>query len=202
MIKSLLLALSFFSVMNFSPTVGDSIFVLSDSAYLYSAPSLTSEIVVELEKGDELSLVSSTQTDGFWQVVYQTDLETYEGFVYSELAGPVSDSQEVLLSCNATIINSTQVLSISSLEPVCQLEKGTRVFLYEGYDDSKDYLAIRFENDGQILTGQVRIEDVQPDGVNAALIVAITAIVAIVSIIIILLGITKKKRHKKLKTEI
>ena len=78
-------------------------------------------------------------------------------------------------------------------------KKGTRVFLYEGYDKEKDFLALKFENEGEIVVGYVSIENLKPDGVNYALIVSITAIIALVSIIIILLNVTKKKRHKKLK---
>ncbi len=199
MFKSLAMILSFALLSPSNYAVGETVYVLTNTASLYSSPSLTSEIVFELEKGDELSLLDQSQVDGFYYVSYQDENGSYNGYVFNECVGALENSQESVLSYNATILNDTDVYSLSTNERICTVKKGTRVFLYEGYDKEKDFLAIKFENEGEIVVGYVSIENLKPDGVNYALIVSITAIIALVSIIIILLNVTKKKRHKKLK---
>lgn len=200
MFKSLAMVLSFALISPMNYAVGESVCVLTNSANLYLSPDFSSEIVVELSKDDELTLIDKNQIDGFYYVSFQDNDAVFKGYVFNECVGVIENSQESILSYNATILNDTDVYSISTNETLCKVKKGTRVFLYEGYDKEKDLLAIKFENEGKIIVGYVQIEDVKPDGVNYALIVSITAIVALVSIIIILLNVSKKKRHKKLKT--
>ena len=192
--NSFLLALAMIFTFSSNFVTGQSVFVIPNYAPLYSEPNFESEVLIELEKGTNLEILTEEE-NGFLYVKYN---ET-QGYIYYELVGETLNEQEKVLSYNATILNNTTVYSLTSNEKICDLEKGKRVFLYQGYNDDKDMLAIQFEKYGKILYGLVEIENVKPDGVNTALIVSITAIVAIVSIIIILLGITNKKRHKKLK---
>lgn len=194
--KAFLLVVSVMMAVSGGYSAGDELFVIANSAFLYAAPSLSSERLLQLEKSETVTLISETE-NGFLQVEYNG----VQGYVYSELVGEVLPEQDIIPTFNATMLNDADVFSLTSDEVIAHIQSGVRVFLYEGYDDEKDFLAIQFEEGGEVLYGRVRIEDVKPDGVNTALIVAITAIVAIVSIIIILLGITKKKRHKKLKSQ-
>lgn len=201
MFKSLFLSLAFMSSLSSPISVGESVFVLSNSAYIYSAPSFSSEKLLQLDRGDKLTLLSDELSNSFYYVSFESADEELTGYVFSEIVGPLADSQEVVLSCNATILNSAAILALTDDTELCKLEKGKRVFLYEGYDKEQSFQSVKFELDGKIFVGRVKIENVKPDGVNTALIVSVTAIIALVSIIIILLGITKKKRHKKLKFE-
>ena len=194
--NNFLFALAMIFTFSSNFVAGQSVFVIPNNASLYSEPNFESEVLIELEKGTNLEILTEEE-NGFLYVKYN---ET-QGYIYYEFVGKTLDEQEKVLSYNATILNNSTVYSLTSNEKICDLEKGKRVFLYQGYDKDKEMLAIQFENEGEILFGLIRIEDVKPDGVNTALIVAISAIVAVVSIIIILLGITNKKRHKKLKKQ-
>lgn len=194
--NSFLFALAMILTFSSNFVSGQSVFVIPNTAPLYSEANFQSEVLAELEKGTELKIVLEDQ-NGFLLVEYND----MQGYIYSELVGESTQEQDMVLSYNATILNDTKIYSLTTEEIICDLEKGKRVFIYQGYDDDKDMLAVQFEKDGKILYGLVKIEDVKPDGVNTALIVSITAIVAIVSIIIILLGLSNKKRHKKLKNQ-
>ena len=194
--NNFLFALAMILTFSSNFVTGQSVFVIPNYAPLYSEPNFESEVLIELEKGTNLEILTEEE-NGFLFVQYND----MQGYIYYELVGETLNEQEKVLSYNATLLNNTTVYSLTSNEKICDLEKGKRVFLYQGYDKDKEMLAIQFEKDGKILYGLVEIENVKPDGVNTALIVSITAIVAIVSIIIILLGITNKKRHKKLKKQ-
>lgn len=196
--KSLMLVLSLM-LSPLSLTTGEDVFVLTDQINLYSEASYSSEVLESLEYGEALTLLDEQNFNGFY---YVTVKETsVQGYVPADLVGEKTQDQEVILSYNASILEDTQVLSLTSDEPICEISKGERVLLYEGYNKNSDYLAVKFIHNGNVIIGRVDTSYIHPDGVNAALIVSITAIVALVTIIIILLGISNKKRHKKLKKD-
>lgn len=194
--KFFLLAISFLVSSLGQYTAGETLFVIANTVSLYAAPNFDSEQVLTLKKNDEVVFISEEE-NGFLKV----EAEGVEGYVYSEVVGKELPEQQVILSYNATIINKTDIIDQFSGEVICTVEPGKRIFLYEGYDTEKKYLAVQLEQNGDIIFGLVDINAVKPDGVNVALIVSLSAIVGIVSIMIILLGITKKKRHKRLQME-
>ncbi len=177
--------------------MGDSVYVLSNSCYLYEEPSYASVQLTELKYNEELVLLNEEAIEGFFYVELVKD--GLKGYVPMEIVGEKAQAQDVIMTYNATVLNDTTIKSPVDNSEICTLEKGARVFLYEGYDKEKEFLAVKFIKDGEIFIGLININDVKPDGVNVALIISITAIVALVTIIFILIGITNKKRHKTLK---
>ncbi len=197
--KSLLLGL-LVAICPLAAPAGGEVFVLSNSTPIYAEASYSAEILAEASYNDRLALLSPEEFDGFYYISYNFENNQITGYVPIEIVGEKADEQELVLSYNATLSNSADILSPTDDSVLCTLPKGVRVFLYEGYNQKADYLAVRFIHGGQLMIGRIRTEAVKPDGVNPALIVSITAIVALVTIIIILFGVTKKKRHSKLKT--
>ncbi len=175
--------------------------VVGSSCPVFAEPSYSSSQIATLEYGNELELIESETTNGFYHIRFSLDDSSLDGFAPADLVGLKQEGQQTILSYNATLQTKTDVLSPTDDSTICTLPKGTRVFLYEGYHKENDFLAIKFNFEGKVMIGRVKTEVVQPDGVNPALIVSIMAIVAVVTIIIILFGIKLKKRHKNLKTE-
>lgn len=197
--KAFLLSLLLF-LSPLSASSGGEVFVLSNSTPIYAEASYSAEVLAEASYNDRLTLLSPEEVNGFYFISYSFDNSEVQGYVPIEIVGEKADEQELVLSYNATLLNKADILSPTDDTVLCSLEKGVRVFLYEGYNQKADYLAVRFIHGGELMIGRIKTEDVKPDGVNPALIVSITAIVALVTIIIILFGITKKKRHSKLKS--
>lgn len=176
------------------------VFLLTDSAYIYAEPNYTSQQLAEVKYGDKFTLESDEMTNGFYNVTFTKDDISVTGYVNADMVGAKAESQDVVLSYNAKISNDTIVYNITDDSELCTIDKGTPVFLFEGYSNKKDYLPVKFVADGKVVIGKVKTEDIAPYGVNSALIISVSAIMALVSVSLILLGITKKKRHKNLKT--
>lgn len=197
--KSLLLSLMLL-VSPLAASVGGEVFVLADSTPIYAEASYSAEQLATAEFNDALTLLSNEEFNGFYYISFNLQDQIISGYVPIEIVGEKAEEQDLVLSYNATLLNNADILSATDDTVLCTLEKGVRVFLYEGYNQKADYLPVRFIHGGELMIGRIKTEDVKPDGVNPALIISITAIVALVTIIIILFGITKKKRHKKLKS--
>ncbi len=197
--KALLLSLMLL-ISPLAASFGEHVYVLSDSCPLYSEPTYSAEQITELDFNEELTLLSDEITNGFYYVSVTIENESQQGYVPAEIVGEKAEGQETILSYNATLLNDAVIYSSIDKSEICTLKKGERVFLYEGYNQKADFLAVRFWHENKITIGLIKTEDVKPDGVNPALIVSICAIVALVTIIFILFGVTKKKRHKKLKS--
>lgn len=197
--RGILLAL----IMMISPmsaSTSSEFFLLTDNAYVYAEASYASEQLAEIKYGDKLTLESQEKTNGFYYISFVKDETAIFGYVNADLVGEKAEAQDVILSYNAKIATDTIVYNISNDSELCTIKKGTQVLLFEGYSNKKDYLPVKFVADGKVIIGKVKTEDVAPYGVNSALIISVTAIMALVSVAMILFGITKKKRHKNLKT--
>lgn len=192
--KSLLLALCLM-VSPLSLSAGEEVFVVANSANIYAEASYSSEVVISVEYGQALTMLDEQNFDGFYYV--SVNSSALQGYVPADLVGQRVQDQDVVLSYNATILQNTQVMALTSDDVLCEIARGERVYLYEGYNRDADFLAVSFVKDGNVIVGRVNTDYINPDGVNAALIVSITAIVALVTIVIILLGISKKKQKKK-----
>ena len=197
--KSLLLSLLLF-ISPLATPAGEQVFVLANSTPIYTEASYSAEQLATAEFNDKLTLLSNEDFNGFYYISFSFEDQNIAGYVPIEIVGEKAEEQDIVLSYNATLLNNAIIYSPTDDSQICTLEKGVRVFLYEGYNQKADYLAVRFIHGGELMIGRIRTEDVKPDGVNPALIVSITAIVALVTIIIILFGVTKKKRQKKLKS--
>ena len=194
--KSFLLAICL-TLSPLSLTAGEEVFVVAERVSIYQSASYSSEIVATAEYGDSLTLLDEQNFNGFYFV--SIDSLQLQGYIPADLVGSLVPDQDVVLSYNATLLEDAQVYSLTDDSVVCEIAKGARVCLYEGYDREKEFLNVSFVQNGKVVVGRISTDMINPDGVNAALIVSITAIVALVTIIIILFGITKKKQKRKQK---
>lgn len=195
--KGLLLAF----VMMFSPlsAIGNEVFLLTDSAFVYAEANYSSAQLAEVSYGDKFTLEDTETTHGFYYITYVKGKIAVTGYINADLVGEKAPAQDVVLSYNAKITYDSIVYSLTDGSEIGTIKKGTQVLLFEGYSNKKDYLPVKFAQDGKVVIGKVRTEDVKPYGVNSALIISLSAIMALVSVTLILFGITKKKRHKNLK---
>lgn len=196
--KALLLSLLMI-VSPLSANVGREVYLLTDSAYVYADADYTSEKIAEVHYNDKFTIQDSETTNGFYYISFTLNEVATTGYISADVVGEKAPAQEVVLSYNAKMLNDSTVLNITDDSEICSIKKGQRVLLFEGYSNKTDYVAVKFVQDGKVIIGKVKTEDVKPDGVNSALIISLTAITALVSVVLILLGITKKKRHKLLK---
>ncbi len=196
--KALLLSLLMI-VSPLSANVGSEVYLLTDSAYVYADADYASEKIAEVHYNDKFTIQDSETTNGFYYISFTLNEVAATGYISADVVGEKAPAQDVVLSYNAKMLNDSTVLNITDDSEICSIKKGQRVLLFEGYSNKTDYVAVKFVQDGKVIIGKVKTEDVKPDGVNSALIISLTAITALVSVVLILLGITKKKRHKLLK---
>ncbi len=73
------------------------------------------------------------------------------------------------------------------------LNKGERIFLYEGFSNKNDYIAIAYLKDNEVMYGYLSKEDISPDGINPIIITCISLIIAVVGIVFAWVFIKNKK---------
>ena len=75
------------------------------------------------------------------------------------------------------------------------MPKHQRVFLYQGFNNKKQYNAVAFVHENEVVYGFLKKDDIDPDGVNPLLITI--ACFAIAAIGIILTFVFMKRKKKK-----
>ena len=198
--KLLLSIMMMFASLSSSFPVGTTLSVITNFAYLYETPSLTSsKYDFQLPKGCEVDLIDEVLTNDFYHVSCTYNNINYQGYIYKENLSKVSSNQDVVLKYNGRIVNKTQIYNADMIELKTSdgtniiLEENHEIYLYEGYDHNAEYNAIKFSYNNEIYLGYVKTYDIAPYGVSTTLIIALTAITSCVGIILILLGINKRK---------
>lgn len=181
-------------------SVGDSGYIISSRAYLYSEASFSSEKVmlndeeVVLYHGQNLTIIA--EQDDFVQIELTYNGENIEGFVYKYYVTNTT-SQTVYPVFNGSVRRDTMVYDID-LQPQYNIKSGQEVYIYSGYDDDDEYTAVQVVlEDGSLYNGYVLTQDLQPRGVSPLLIVGISIIAACVTVILSLIFIKKVKKNKK-----
>lgn len=177
---------------------------IANSCYLYTSPSLgvnnMSEIMVKHK--DILTLEEDESGnlkvyDSFYSVL-SVNGKTTSGYIFSQFVVENSSGIETYPTFNATLKNDTNLYEINGeefTETDIALEKGTRVFLYEGFDnDITGYNAVAVKIGNELLYGYVLKSEVAPDGINPAIIYAITIALACIGIIMAFLFMKNKKK--------
>ena len=108
-------------------------------------------------------------------------------------------SQYIYPVTNATIRNDTKIYDLQLSDSELPLaKKNTRVYLYNGFDDKKEYTSVQIVlESGELYNGFIKTADIKPDGVSGLLIAGISIIAASVTVILSLVFIKKKKKSKK-----
>lgn len=205
--KLLLSILILFSSTAVTYPVNTALSVITDYAYVYSAPNFSSSRVqtnenvdLKLEHGDSVIVYSEElYNNQFYRITCNG--VTSDCYIFSECVAKLEKEQEVVLTYNGetsieTIVYSLDNGSDENVE-IAKLDKQTQIYLYEGYNRKAEWTNIKFSYNGKIMLGKIKTEDIKPYGINNVLIISVTAIFACVSVIFILLGINKKSLRKK-----
>lgn len=199
LIMSLLLSIfmSLLSISSFVPMQESKI--IASCCYLYSQPSFESEKIyddngqaVVLNLGDKIEII---QDDG-GDFVLAKEAE-HEGYIYRYYISATGE-QLVYPSFNGTLRKESVLFDNNLVQTAITLKEGERLFLYDGYDDKREYTPVQVVlEDGSLYNGLILTSNIKPDGISSLLIIGITIIAASVTIILSLIFIKKSKDKKK-----
>lgn len=180
----------------FSFTPNNEYIVVASSCFLYEDSSFESA-KVQVEEKDyvlnhgQIVIYESEENEFCLMTVKNTEIS---GYVYKYYICENS-SISYYPVYNASIREDTEVYDSNGQQTEIILKQNQRVYLYDGFDDKKEFTPIQFVlEDGILNNGYVQTSKIKPDGVNRLLIVAIPLIAALVTIILSILFIRKKKK--------
>ena len=172
-------------------------FVTANFANVYSEPILNSEKIIGEIKHKEIVYLEmdnntpKTFNDGDF-TFYQLSEEIYSpiynsnAFILTELVIQKSKEITSIPSFNAKTNSNCTVYFLKDNEKVesdIKLEKGTKIFLYEGYTRKKTFTAIAFINEKEIYYGYLETRYISPNGINPIIFTCIFLTLAVLGII-------------------
>lgn len=105
-------------------------------------------------------------------------------------AKKLKTNAQIATKCNIYLLNGNNYEQTSDV-----LEKGTAVKIISGYDKSKEFTQIQYENqNGDVVTAYVKTVNLKTSGVSRTLIGTIIIVVTTVSLVLLIFGIKGKKR--------
>lgn len=176
--------------------------VTTSKCDLYEEPSFDSqklkvdEVVISVKHSQQVEIISIE--NDFAYIKFQKQ----KGYVYKYYLTQ-NKSQAIYPITNATLRNDTKIYDLQLHDSELPLaKKNTRIYLYNGFDDKKEYTAMQIvlEN-GELYNGYIKTADINPDGISGLLIAGISIIAASVTIILSLVFIKKKRKDKKKKPQ-
>lgn len=186
---------------------------VANYCYLYSSPSFTSS-KVQVDGADvramhkdivNLELINSEPVeypDSEGMIFYKVESFQNNAFdsayIFSDYVTKNTSSIETYPAFNASINTATDLMEINgeTLTPISVLEKGVRVYLYEGFNGALTYTPVAVRIDNTLQYGYVFTDHITPDGINPFIIYASIIAVACIGIVIALLFMKNKKWHK------
>lgn len=183
--------------------------------YLYEEPAFTSQKVMN-ENGEPLQVLhkeeiileltnnSPTEYDDEYGMIFYK-VESYaenvlpSAYIFSDFVAVGGNEIETYPAYNASINADTKLYLLNGEvmeESEIEIEKGERVYLYEGYNKDLDYIPIAYQRGNSLQYGYVLKDVVAPDGVNPYIIYAVTIAIACIGIIMALLFMKNKKKKK------
>ena len=202
---ALLLFAPFSTLQSYAFEAGQEATVIASKSNLFTTADFGSEKVTTLDADEQVVIVSVRHNDkvivmeedgDFVKIKTNKDIE---GYIYKYYITQ-NASQQVYPFFNASIRSNTVIYDVEKIPTSYTAEQGQRVYIYQGFDDKEEFTAIQIAlEDGSLYNGYVLTADVKPDGVNSALVVAITIIVAIVTIVLAIVFLKKKRKKKKSK---
>ena len=183
--------------------------------YLYEEPAFTSQKVVG-ENGEPLQVLHKDEIileltnnspteydDGYGMIFYK--VESYAGeqlpsaYIFSDFVALSGSDIETYPAYNASINSNTKLYLLNGetmTESEIEIDKGERVYLYEGYNKDLEYTPIAYQRENSLQYGYVLTDTIAPDGVNPYIIYAVTIAIACIGIIMVLLFMKNKKKKK------
>lgn len=173
--------------------------VVANSATIFSEPDFSSTKLKNLTHKDVISVELQETTPveyGNEFVFFKVNFDDIEGYVLSDLLVPKNKTissipnfnAQTNSSCSVYVKNDTEFVKIETI-----LEKGERIFLYEGYSNERDYIAIAYVKNNEIMYGYLQKDVISPDGINPIIITCISLIIAVIGIVFAWVFIKNKK---------
>ena len=182
---------------NDSPTY----IVCSNSANVYQSSDMTSTIVYTISHKDkidvELDGASAKIYTNLGYSFYKITTVGKEGYILADFAVKMAEELQEIPNFNARTNGPCVVynkVGDEYVETSISLEKGAKLFLYEGYKSKNPYTAVSFVLDNQVLYGYLKSESIDPNGINPAIITCACLILAILGIMFTFLFIKGRKK--------
>ena len=208
--KLLFVLLAFLCCFLFSNTSiayaesGSAVFYVSaNSAIIYHDADLASErlatlphktnVSVETEDGQAKEYANGP--DVFYKVTYG---ET-QGFMLSNFLLAENQTITSIPNFNGKTNAECFVFDLQGenfVQTTLELEKGQKIFLYEGYNRKSEYTAVAFVHNNEVMYGYIKTNCVDPNGINPIIITCICLIVAILGIAFSWMFVKKRKKKK------
>lgn len=221
-VRKILLLLSFLLLclpsVNFVSAESEKEWIcIANYCYIYSSPSFTSEKVVDensdpiivrhkdiliLEEGENgLNTYEDSEGQLFYAVLSVNNTTITQGYIFSDFVTENISNIETYPTFNATLKNDVYLYEATGEEITpteTLLVKGSRVYLYEGYNSSLPYTRVAVKVENSLEYGYIKTEEISPDGINPAIIYAITIALACIGIIMAFLFMKNKNKKKKM----
>lgn len=203
-----------FDVVSFDETIQTKNYIVTaNKANLYQEANFSSTILTTLNHKTIIKVIfennnpKQTTKDNF--VFYNVKFEEFEGFMFADLITAEQNFLTAIPNFNAQTNSDAKVYFLQDneiRESNITLKTGERIFLYEGFDNKKEYNAIAFvvtNQDGtrDVMYGYLKSRDISPDGINPLLITCVVLILALLGIIFAWMFMKNKKiKFRKKKT--
>lgn len=179
--------------------------IVANKAVLYELPSFTSTKLatiplntkVDIQFDGDTEKIYSDGTYTFYKVLQYNQLD---GFVLADLIVKQKHTIETIPNFNAKTNAPCTVYYANGEtfeESEISLQKKHKLFLYEGFDKKKDFIAVCFVYENDVIYGFLQRQAISPNGVNPIIITCITLVIALLGIIFAWLFMKKKKTKKE-----
>lgn len=175
--------------------------ICANAANVYQTNDLTSTILYTLSHKDKIEIeLDGTEAKNYTYdnyFFYKITTPTKEGYILADFVVKTAETLQEIPNFNAktngqcTVYNEVEG---EYVETSISLEKGHKLFLYEGYKSKAPYTAISFVFENQVLYGYVKTDSVAPYGINPAIITCAGLILAILGIMFTFLFIKGRKK--------
>lgn len=177
--------------------------VIASRCNLYTNADFESEKVTILDSEQQPVLITLklndvvTVNEVSGNFAHVTTAKQINGWIYKYYLSQNAE-RNIYPVFNGTITNDTVIYDTDKQSTGILATKGSRIYLYQGFDKSSEYTAVQIAlEDSSLFTGFIPTADIEPDGISKMLIVAITVIAAAVTIVLSLVFIRKKQKKKK-----
>ncbi len=189
----------------FAATESKTYVVTANVATVYSAPDLSAEKLSTLSHKNELEvefedgLVKEYLGSGF--VFFHTTNLEQDGYVICDLVVPKQKYLQTIPEFNAKTNAKAKVYFLVDGKYVASeitLSKHQRIFLYQGFNRKKEFNAVAFVYENEVVYGFLKESAIDPDGINPIIISVACVAMAAIGIILALVFM----KRKKIKTDI
>ncbi len=179
--------------------------VTANKATVFAEADLTSEKLYVLNHKTEVKIEFENDNpkvyneNGF--VFFKVESADNMGYVLADLVIPKTDFLETIPKFNGRTNGKATVYFLEDGKYVASeitLPKHQRIFLYEGFNRKKEYNAVAFVYENEIIYGYLKESAIDPDGVNPVIITVVCFAIAAIGIILTFVFIKKKKTKTNL----